>query len=112
MSRSFRIHVVNLVMNRARAIEVLQTLRPLLEARGIARAGLFGSVGRDMAGAHSDIDVVVTPTADRQLNLLDLGGVQTVLEKGFAGMEVDVVAEPISQPELRAAVEQDRVDAF
>ncbi|MGA2287961.1 nucleotidyltransferase family protein [Bradyrhizobium sp.] len=99
-------------MNRARAIEVLQTLRPLLEARGIARAGIFGSVGRDMAGARSDIDVVVAPAADRQLNLFDLGGVQTVLEEGFAGMEVDVVAEPIRQPELRAAVERDRVDAF
>jgi predicted nucleotidyltransferase len=98
-------------MNRARAIEVLQTLRPLLEARGIARAGIFGSVGRDMAGARSDIDVVVTPV-ERRLNLFDLGGVQTVLEEGFAGMQVDVVAEPIGQPELRAAVERDRVDAF
>ncbi len=76
------------------------------------RAGLFGSIGRDMAGSRSDIDVVVTPAADRRLNLFDLGGIQTVLEEGFAGMEVDVVAEPIRQPELKAAVERDRVDAF
>jgi len=27
-------------------------------------------------------------------------------------MEVDVVAEPIRQPELKAAVERDRIDAF
>ena len=99
-------------MNQARAIEVLKTLRPLLEARGIVRAGLFGSIGRDMAGSRSDIDVVVTPADNTQLNLFDLGGIQTVLEEGFAVMEVDVVAEPIRQPELKAAVERDRIDAF
>jgi uncharacterized protein len=99
-------------MDRARAIEILRMLRPRLEARGIARAGLFGSVGRDAAGASSDIDVVVTPADGRRLDLIDLGGVQTVLEQGFAGMDVDIVVEPIRRPELKAAVERDRVDAF
>jgi uncharacterized protein len=99
-------------MNRARAIEVLRLLRPQLEARGIARAGIFGSVGRDAADTRSDIDVVVTPAEDRRLDLFDLGGIQTLLEEGFAGMEVDIVVEPIRQPGLRAAVERDRVDAF
>jgi predicted nucleotidyltransferase len=99
-------------MNRARAIDVLRTLRPRLEARGIARAGIFGSVGRDAASANSDIDVVVTPADDRRLDLVDLGGVQTVLEEGFAGMDVDIVVEPIRRAELKAAVERDRFDAF
>jgi uncharacterized protein len=97
-------------MNRARAIEVLRLLRPQLEARGIARAGIFGSVGRDAADTRSDIDVVVTPAEDRRF--FDLGGIQTLLEEGFAGIEVDIVVEPIRQPGLRAAVERDRVDAF
>jgi len=99
-------------MNRARAIEVLRLLRPQLEARGITRAGIFGSVGRDAAGIKNDIDVVVTPAEDRRLDLFDLGGIQTLLDEGFAGMEIDVVVEPIRQPGLRAAVERDRVDAF
>jgi uncharacterized protein len=99
-------------MDRDRAIEVLRMLRPRLEARGIARAGVFGSVGRDVAGASSDVDVVVTPADDRRLDLVDLGGVQTVIEEGFAGMDVDIVVEPIRRPELKAAVERDRVDAF
>jgi len=99
-------------MNRARAIELLRTLRPGLESRGIARAGIFGSVGRDMAGTRSDIDVVVTPVKDRRLDLFDLGGIQTLLEQAFFGMEVDLVVEPIRRPELKVAVERDRVDAF
>jgi uncharacterized protein len=99
-------------MSRARAIEILRTLRPRLESRGIIRAGVFGSVGRDAAGVRSDIDIVVTPAEDRRLDQIDLGGVQTLLEEGFAGMDVDVVVEPIRRPELGAAVERDRVDAF
>jgi predicted nucleotidyltransferase len=62
-------------MNRAHAIEVLRLLRPQLEARGITRAGIFGSVGRDAADTRSDIDVVVTPAEDRRLDLFDLGGI-------------------------------------
>jgi predicted nucleotidyltransferase len=99
-------------MDRARAIEVLRMLRPRLEARGIARAGIFGSVGRDMGRAGSDIDIVVAPVEDRRLDLVDLGGVQTVLEEGFAGMAVDIIVEPIRRAELKAAVERDRFDAF
>ena len=99
-------------MNRTKVIKVLQTLRPRLEVRGIAHAGVFGSVGRDSAGTRSDIDVVVTPAGDRRLDLIDLGGVQTLLEEAFAGAEVDVVVEPIRREALRAAVARDRVDAF
>ncbi len=103
---------MNAPMNRARAIEVLQTLRSRLEARGIAHAGVFGSVGRDGAGGSSDIDVVVTPAVNRRLDLVDFGGVQTLLDEAFGGIAVDVVVEPIRRPELRAAVERDRVNAF
>ncbi len=99
-------------MNLARAIEVLHTLRPRLEARGIAHAGVFRSIGRDTAGTSSDVDVVVTPAADRRLDLVDFGGVQTILDEAFGGVEVDVVVEPIRRPELRDAVQRDRVDAF
>jgi uncharacterized protein len=99
-------------MNRASAIEVLRLVRSQLEARGITRVGIFDSVARDAAGARSDIDVVATSAADRGLDLFDLGGIKTLLEEGFAGMEVDIVVEPIRRPGLRAAVERDRIDAF
>lgn len=99
-------------MNRSVAIEVLKKLRSRLEARGVAHAGLFGSVARDAASERSDIDVVVTPRPDHRLDLVDLGGIQTLLEEGFAGAQVDVVVEPIVRSGLKRAVERDRVDAF
>jgi predicted nucleotidyltransferase len=93
-------------MNRDRAIEDLRTLRPRLEACGIARAGLFGSIGRDAASANNDIDVVVPPSSDKRLDLVDLGSLQKVLEEGFAGLDVDVVVEPSRRAALKAAVER------
>jgi len=98
-------------MNRFDALEVLRRLRPRLEARGVAHAGVFGSVARNTSKAGSDVDVVVTPGAGRNLDLFDCGGIQTVLEEGF-GASVDLIVEPIRRRDLSAAVEQDRVNAF
>ncbi len=100
------------MMNRDRAIEILRQLRLSLEARGIAHAGIFGSVARDEGKAASDIDVVVTPSAKKRLDLIDLGGVQTLLDESFGGLSVDVVVEPVRQSELQHSIQRDRVYAF
>jgi len=97
-------------MNRAGAVDVLTALRLRLEARGIAHAGVFGSVARGEASDSSDIDIVVTPA--RRLDLFDLGGVQDLLEQAFDGADVDLVVEPIRAASLKAAVQRDRVDVF
>jgi len=99
-------------MNRDRALDILRALRQRLEARGIAHAGIFGSVGRGEAGPASDIDIIVTPSEDRRLDLIDLGGVQTLIEEVFDGAEIDLIVEPVRRPELTEAIARDRVDAF
>lgn len=100
------------VMDRDRAIGILRDLRRSLEARGIAHASIFGSVARGEAKTTSDIDIAVKPMPGRRLDLIDLGGVQTVLDEGFEGIDVDVVVEPMSRPSLQQAIHQDRVNAF
>ena len=99
-------------MNRDRALDILRQLRLSLEARGIAHAGIFGSVARGDAKATSDIDIVVTPSGEKRLDLIDLGGVQTILDESFDGLDVDVVVEPVRQAELQNAIQRDRVYAF
>jgi predicted nucleotidyltransferase len=98
-------------MNRDHALAALRRLRQPLLARGIAHASLFGSIARGRARENSDIDVVVTPVVGARLDLIDLGGVQTLLDESF-GRDVDVVVEPVRKADLRAAIEQDRIDAF
>jgi uncharacterized protein len=99
-------------MNRDHAVEILRSLRRALQARGIAHAALFGSVARSEAGCRSDIDIVVAPVEGARLDLIDLGGVQTLLDESFGGASVDVIVEPVKNPQLSRAIQQDRIDAF
>lgn len=98
-------------MTRDDALVVLRRLREPLRIRGIARAALVGSLARDEGRSDSDVDIVVTPAAGRRLDLVDLGGVQNLLDEAF-GCDVDVIVEPVRQPQLRKAIARDRVDAF
>jgi uncharacterized protein len=99
-------------MNRELALSILRNLQPSLEGRGVAHAGVFGSVARGDARSTSDVDVVVTPGHGRKFDLFELGGIQELLERSFDGMRVDLVAEPVSSTALQNAVLRDRVNAF
>ena len=98
-------------MKRDQALTILRQLRAPLEARGIAHAAIFGSVARGDETEMSDVDVIVTPAIGARLDLIDLGGVQTLLDEQF-GTDVDVVVEPVKKPELRRTIQRDRADAF
>ncbi len=100
------------VMDRDTILHALRKLRSRLEARGIAHVGVFGSVARNQAKATSDIDIVVTPLHGRKLDLFDLGGVQSLLNEQFEGIDIDVVVEPVMRPELMQDIRQDRINAF
>ena len=95
-----------------RALEALRRIEPKLAARGVVHAGIFGSVSRGESGAGSDIDVVITPSADYRFDLVGLGAIQELLELTFPGRRVDLVAEPVARPELQDALRRDRIDAF
>ncbi len=99
-------------MNRDDAIQVLNELRPKLEVRGVVHAGLFGSVARGEAGPRSDVDVVVRIDDNAYRHLINLGGIQTLLEEAFPGQSVDVVLEPVGKDSLRKAIDRDRAVAF
>ncbi len=98
-------------MTRDEALAILRRLRASLEARGIVHAGIFGSVARGDERARSDIDIVVTPAESKRLDLVDLGGIQTVLDEAFR-IDVDVIVEPVKKSELRQAIQRDRANAF
>jgi len=101
-------------MTREEALAVLKSREPELRARGIAHAGLFGSLARGENGAASDIDVLLRFEADAAVTLWDY----VALKRLIAGMlksaarKVDVIDLDGMSSHARPAVERDVLYAF
>lgn len=95
-------------VDRRSTLALLARSKPELARRfGVTRLALFGSTARNEAHEDSDVDVLVgfdaPATSQRYF------GVQFFLED-LLGQPVDLVTEKALRPELRAYVNQDRVD--
>lgn len=106
-------------MDRNEIISRLHKHRARLEALGVKRAYLFGSVARDVAGPDSDVDVMVDldegPDGRKPLfSAFDVGGIQHELVN-ILNRRVDlVVRSDALKPgkRLHAVAESQLVDVF
>jgi uncharacterized protein len=102
-------NVVTLIL-MASLEQVLATLReqaPRLQALGVLRLGIFGSVARGESGEGSDLDLLVSLdrlTFDRYMDL------KIFLEDLFV-CHIDLVPEESLDPRLREAVYGELIDA-
>ena len=82
-------------LHRLRALraEILQHA----QERKLSDVRVFGSVARDAAGAHSDVDLLVLPAADA--SVFDLAGFMAEVET-LLGVSVDVVSDRGSGPAM------------
>jgi len=83
------------------ALEAIQRIRPSLQARGVIRIGVFGSVARGTAREGSDVDCLVELADDR--SLIDLIAVKRMLAAEL-GCPVDAVSPRGLKPDMRDAV--------
>lgn len=98
----------------ALAEQVLATLREHeaeLRNAGIRRLALFGSVARGDADADSDVDLVAEFDPAASMDLIRLVGLERQIGETL-GRTVEILAEPVENPRLRANVERDRRIAF
>ena len=87
-------------MKRADVLQKLQAERDYLRERyGVASLALFGSMARDEAGPHSDVDVLVE--FGRPITLFDLVAVQQYLERCLGVRRVDLVPRDSVYPAFR-----------
>ena len=106
-------------MERGDVIARLKAHRPELEALGVRRMFLFGSVARQAATVRSDVDLMVDldegPAGRKPLfSAFDVGGIQFALTE-ILGRKVDlVVRSDAMKPgkRLRAVAESQLVDVF
>jgi predicted nucleotidyltransferase len=94
------------------ALEILRDAAPVLRARyGVVGARVFGSVARGEDDAASDLDVAVRFDPAAPFDIMKLCGVSGLLSR-LAGLDVDVVGEPVRNPDLKAAIEREAIVAF
>ncbi|MCC5886225.1 MAG: nucleotidyltransferase family protein [Gammaproteobacteria bacterium] len=94
-------------MTRDDVLRQLKSVKPELTRRfGVVDLALFGSLARDMAGADSDIDVLVT--FDGPATSARYFGLQFYLED-LLGRPVDLVTDKALRQELRPFIEREAV---
>lgn len=96
-------------------IKTLRELRPVLREKGVARAGVFGSVARGDQAPGSDIDVVLHLDPDRLPDLIGFLQVRDAVADAIAketGRHVDVVERESVRSALAAAIDVEAVYAF
>ena len=96
---------------RDRVIERLRASRSDLQARGIRRLALFGSLARDDGRTDSDVDVAVEIEPGRSSSLIRMEETRLMLEARL-GRRVDLGEIEAFRPAVRAAFERDHLEVF
>ncbi len=98
-------------MTRDAVIETLRSHRSRLQALGVRRAALFGSLARGETGDTSDIDLMVEVDPAAPIGVFEYVGIVQYLESLFPG-RVDVANQAKLNPLVRRTAERDAVYAF
>ncbi len=94
-------------MNRIETLKLLQAHKPYLAREfGVTALALFGSAARDVAGATSDIDILIT--CDGPATSKRYFSVQFYLED-LLGRPVDLVTKKALRPTLRSHIEREAI---
>jgi predicted nucleotidyltransferase len=93
---------------------VIQTLRQHereLKQAGIVHLRLFGSVARNEASQHSDIDLLAEFDKSRRLSLVIVGSIQSRLSE-LLGVDVDLSSAEWMKEPVRSRVLSEAILAF
>jgi hypothetical protein len=91
-------------MRKQEAVSVLRAQTDAVRALGATSLYLFGSTARDDAGPTSDIDLFVDYDSSSRFSLIELVGIQQLLEARL-GVHVDVTTRDSLDPLLRERIE-------
>ena len=91
-------------------IATLQAHEAELRQAGIRRLSVFGSVARGDAEANSDVDLAAEFDPEAAMDFIRLVALERRLSETL-GRSVEILAEPVENPRLRANVDRDRVIA-
>jgi uncharacterized protein len=98
-------------MERNQLKEMIETLRPSLEAEGVRHIALFGSRARGTHRPDSDVDILVEVSEDTPFSILNLIGVEHLV-RDATGLAANAVMRRSLTPDIKAEVSKDAVEIF
>ena len=98
-------------MDRDAIIARLRAREADLQAHGVRRAALFGSVARNDQRPDSEIDILVDLDPEIVATMFDYAGLKAYVASLFEG-PVDVIDREALKPRLRPRAEADAIYAF
>lgn len=98
-------------MNRDELIAKLRETVPALKAEGVTSLAIFGSRSRGDARPDSDLDVLVEVDPNAEFSLLDLVGVQHIVQDA-TGLETQATLRSDLDQRMAERIADDLVKVF
>ena len=98
-------------MQKHELIERLRQLRPDLSAEGVEHLAVFGSRARGDNQPASDIDILIDVDPHRMFSLIDLIGVQHIIED-TTGIPANALMRRSLDDRFRGRIEGDLIEVF
>jgi len=98
-------------MTRDEIIAKLKQAAPALRAEGVTGLAIFGSRARGNARDDSDLDVLIDVDPQAKFSLLDLVGVQHIVEDA-TGLEAQAEMRRSLEPRFAKRIADDVIEVF
>jgi len=98
-------------MTREEIITTIRSTAPALKAEGVTKIAIFGSRSRGDARPDSDLDVLVEVDPDSRFSILNLVGVQHIIEDA-TGLTVQATMRRSLEPRMAQRISDDIIEVF
>ncbi len=98
-------------MHKDKIIATLKAIKPALQIEGVAHLAVFGSQARGDARPESDLDVLIEVMPQRRFSLLDLIGVEHMIQDA-TGIQANAFMERSLDDSFRRSIEREKIGIF